>query len=190
MNPFGIQIVSGRADYDHCLCRSQCVIDVWLVIVTLHRIQGFFAEKDVVFSGKFIIDFIAEIGIVRSGILKADKDLTSFGVLFFYLAVFLFVFLDQICRLLVVFHVAAEAGVFDCFFVVFGFLAWLVVDAPEGGNRFSCFVVIKNDVLFAQESAPVGFFHAAFGNALFDHIVVSSSRFVEIRFLSFVDGVN
>ena len=95
MNPFGVQIVAGGADDDHRLCRCQRMVDVRLVVVTCHTVQRYLAEKDVVFSGKLIIYLITEIGIVRSGILEADKDLATMWVFFFYFTVFFFVFFNQ-----------------------------------------------------------------------------------------------
>ena len=189
VNPFGFQIPAVGAKNDQHLRRCQRVINIRLVVVSLDVVQGFTAEKDIVLTRKLVVDRISEVSVVRTRILEADEDLTSLRALLADLAVFFLVFLDQLCQLFIIFTVSAEFAVLQRLFIGFRFLTRLIVDIPEGRDRFARIVLIKDHVLLAQKTAPIRLFHANTGFVFCDQIVVASARLVKIRLLPFVNGV-
>ena len=117
-----------------------------------------------------IVYFISEIGIVRAGILEADKNVASFVKFLCYPTVFLLVFFNQICQSFVVFRISVVIS--DYLLIAFGFITRSVADIPEGGDGFAMLILIENYVLFAQKTPPMGLLYADSGYVFFNNSFV------------------
>ena len=190
VNPFCIQIFSGRADHDHHLCRFQRVVDIRLVIVSCDRVQRLRAEKDVVLSRKLIVYPIAEIDVIRSRLLEANEYFASARKFVLDASVFFLIILDQLCQSFVVCAISAVLAAEERFLVIFRAFTRLGGYVPEGRNGVSRFISVEDHVLFAEKLSPDSLFDAGAFSVPFDHAAVRPHRFVKFRFLPFVKSVS